>query len=192
MSPIIIIMLAILLQGMLRDGVESWMPSYLSECYGIETSGAILSSVILPILTMACIKAASYIYNRFFTNELSCSAVLFSAGAVSSILLWLIHGKSALLAVILVALVSSAMHGVNLILIGMIPQKYEKYGNVSFIAGLINFCTYVGSAAFTYGIAKTAEVWDWKVTIFSWFITALAGTILCIITIKPWKNFRMK
>lgn len=190
MSPIIIIMIAIVLQGMLRDGVESWMPSYLSEGYGIETSGAILSSVVLPILTMVCIKVASFVYNRFFTNELSCSSVLFLFGTVSALILYFLHGKSAPVAIILVALVSSAMHGVNLILIGMVPQKYEKYGNVSFIAGLINFCTYIGSAVFTYGIAKIAEVWDWKTTIFSWFVIALAGTLLCAITIKPWKKFR--
>ena len=192
MSPIIIIMIAIVLQGMLRDGVESWMPSYLSEGYGIETSGAILSSVILPILTIVCIKAASFIYNKFFTNELSCSSVLFLMGTVSALVLYFCHGKSAPVAIVLVALVSSAMHGVNLILIGMIPQKYEKYGNVSFIAGLINFCTYVGSAVFTYGIAKIAEVWDWKITIFSWFVIALAGTLLCVVTIKPWKKFKDK
>ena len=95
-----------------------------------------------------------------------------------------------MIAIVLVALVSSAMHGVNLILIGMVPQKYEKYGNVSVIAGLINFCTYVGSAVFTYGIAKIAEVWDWKITIFSWFVIALAGTALCFVTIKSWKNFK--
>ena len=190
MSPIIIIMIAIVLQGMLRDGVESWMPSYLSEGYGIETSGAILSSVILPILTLICIKATSFIYNKFFTNELSCSTVLFLMGTISALVLYFCHGKNAPIAIVLVALVSSAMHGVNLILIGMVPQKYEKYGNVSFIAGLINFCTYVGSAVFTYGIAKIAEVWDWKITIFSWFVIALAGTALCLVTIKSWKNFK--
>ncbi len=190
MSPIIIIMIAVVLQGMLRDGVESWMPSYLSEGYGIETSGAILSSVILPILTMVCVKVTSFIHIRFFKNELTCSAVLFFAGVVSSLLLFFVHGKIALPAIVLVALVSSAMHGVNLILIGIIPQKYEKYGNVSFIAGLINFCTYVGSAIFTYGIAKIAEIWSWKITIFSWFIIALAGTLLCLVIIKSWNKFK--
>jgi len=190
MSPIIIIMIAIVLQGMLRDGVESWMPSYIYEGYGIETSDAILSSVALPILTMVCVKVTSMIYNRFFTNELSCSAVLFFVGTLSSLLLWLVHGMNAPIAIALVALTASAMHGVNLILIGMIPQKYEKYGNVSFIAGLINFCTYVGSAIFTYGMAKIAEMWNWKVTIFSWVIISLAGTLLCLVTIKSWKKFK--
>ncbi|MBR5307458.1 MAG: MFS transporter [Clostridia bacterium] len=190
MSPIIIIMIAIVLQGMLRDGVESWMPSYLSESYGIETSGAILSSIILPILTIVCMKVTSWVYNRFFTNELTCSAVIFAVGTAASLVLFFLHGTSAPVAITLVALVSSAMHGVNLILIGMIPQKYEKYGNVSFIAGLINFCTYIGSAIFTYGIAKIAEVWDWRVTIFSWFVIALVGTVLCAVIIGAWKRFK--
>ncbi len=192
MSPIIIIMAAIVLQGMLRDGVESWMPSYLSEGYGIETSGAILSSVALPILTLVCMKVTSYIYNKFFENELACAAVIFAVGALAAGLLFFVHGSSPILAVVLVALVSSSMHGVNLILICMIPPYYQKYGNVSFISGLINFCTYIGSALFTYGIAKLSEVWDWKITIFSWFAVAALGTLLCAVTVKTWKKFKEK
>lgn len=192
MSPIIIIMAAIVLQGMLRDGVESWMPSYLSEGYGIETSGAIFSSVALPILTLVCMKVTSYVYNNFFKNELMCAAVIFAVGALAAGLLFFVHGSSAILAIVLVALVSSSMHGVNLILICMIPPYYQKYGNVSFISGLINFCTYIGSALFTYGIAKLSEVWDWKITIFSWFVVAALGTVLCAVIVKNWKKFKEK
>lgn len=193
MSPIIIIMMAIVLQGMLRDGVESWMPSYLSEGYGIETSGAILSSVAMPILTLVCIKVTSYVYNKFFENELMCAAVIFSVGALASAVLFFLHGKApSIFAAVLVALVSSAMHGVNLILICMIPPYYQKYGNVSFVSGLINFCTYIGSALFTYGIAKLSEVWDWKITLFSWFVVAALGTVLCAATVKTWKKFKEK
>ena len=192
MSPIIPIMLAIVFQGMLRDGIEQWMPSYLSEGYGIETSGAVLSSIILPILTMACMKVTSFIYGKYFKNELTCSAVIFGIGTLASALLYLVHGGSAVPAIVLTAVIASAMHGVNLILICMIPPHFEKYGNVSFISGMINFCTYVGSAIFTYGIAKIAEVWDWKTTVLSWAVAAFVGTVICVLTIIPWKSFKAR
>lgn len=192
MSPIIPIMLAIVFQGMLRDGIEQWMPSYLSEGYDIETSGAVLSSIILPILTMVCMKATSFIYGKYFKNELTCSAVIFGIGTLASVLLYLVHGVNAVPAIVLTAVIASAMHGVNLILICMIPPHFEKYGNVSFISGMINFCTYVGSAIFTYGIAKIAEVWDWKTTVLSWAAAAAVGTVICVLTIIPWKRFKKR
>lgn len=192
MSPIIVIMLAIVFQGMLRDGVEQWMPSYLSECYGIETSGAVLSCVILPLLTMVCIKVTGFIYEKYLKNELVCSAVIFLVGTLSSLLLFLFHGKSSILAIILVSLVASAMHGVNLILICMIPPHYEKYGNVSFISGLINFCTYIGSALFTYGIAKLSEILSWHTTVMSWALVAFLGTLLCVFAVPAWIRFCKK
>ena len=192
MSPIILIFLAIVFQGMLRDGLESWMPSYLAEGYGLATSGAILSSVVMPLFTLVCIRVTAFIFRKWFRNELTCSAAIFATGAVASFFLYLFHGKSAALAVLLVSLVAAAMHGVNLILVCMVPSVYEKYGNVSFVSGLLNACTYIGSALFTYGIARIAEVWDWKTTVLSWALVGLCGVLICALAIIPWRRFKAR
>ena len=118
--------------------------------------------------------------------------MIFGVGAAASLLLFLLHGKSAAMAVILVSLVAATMHGVNLILVCLVPSDYEKYGNVSFVSGLLNACTYVGSALFTYGIARIAEVWDWKTTVFSWALVALGGILVCALAIVPWRRFKAR
>ena len=46
------IMIAIVLQGMLRDGVTTWMPSLIGETYNLGSSIAILTSVVLPIFSI--------------------------------------------------------------------------------------------------------------------------------------------
>lgn len=188
-SPLIIIMIVIICQGMLRDGVETWMPSYLHDSFGLDTSSSILTSVGLPIFSILSIKLTSFLYIRFFKSEMVCGAVIFGVGLVASALLGTFANTSVILSTLLVVIIAGAMHGVNLILTCYVSAEYGKYGRVSFISGLLNSCTYVGSAIFTYGVAKLADMFDWQTTIFCWAAVALLGTLCCVISIRGWKKF---
>ncbi len=189
---LILIMIVIICQGMLRDGVETWMPSYLHDVFGLDTSSSILTSVGLPIFSILSIKAASFLYSRVFKSEMRCAFAIFGAGLVFALLLGIFCDLNVVLSSLLVVLITGAMHGVNLILTCYVSAEYGKYGKVSFISGLLNSCTYVGSAIFTYGIAKLADLFDWRMTIFSWAVVALIGTVCCLVTLPGWKKFTGK
>ena len=118
-----------------------------------------------------------------------CSSVIFGAAFVIALTLGLLSGVNVWLSSLLVVLLTGAMHGVNLILTCYVSARYAKYGNVSFISGLLNSCTYVGSALFTYGIAKLVDSFDWTTTILSWAVVALLGLICALLSIKSWRNF---
>ena len=150
MSVVLVgIMLAIVLQGMLRDGVTTWMPSYIKSTYNLGTEISILTGVVLPVFSIFCFNFTSSIYRKKFSNPMTCAMVLFGLGAVSSLCVALFTGKNVILSVLFSALLTGAMHGVNLMLISMIPPFFEKRGNVSTVSGVLNSCTYVGSAIST-------------------------------------------
>ena len=73
-------------------------------------------------------------------------------------------------------------------LICMIPPVFKARGNISTVSGILNSCTYVGSAIFTYGIALISQMAGWSVTLIIWLAIALLGTITCVICIKPWSK----
>ena len=193
-TPILVcIMVAIILQGSLRDGITTWMPSYIAETYNISSKISILTGVVLPIFGLLCIQTATVLYRKVLKNPLVCAGVFFAIGAVSAISLRMITGDNAALSVILSALIAGCMHGVNVILICMIPHFFEKYGIVSTVSGVLNSCTYIGSAISTYGIAAISEKFGWSYTLTIWCLIATLGTFLCLICIKPWKkNFNIK
>ena len=189
-TPIMIcIMLGIILQGILRDGVTTWMPSYISETYNLGNAISILTGVILPLFSIACFQIGTHLYRKVIKNPLSCAGVFFAAGTVSALTLYLFSDANAAFSVLASAVLTGAMHGVNLMLICMIPPAFEKYGKVSTISGIINSCTYIGSAISSYGIAVLSEQMGWTFTIFVWFAIALAGTIICFACAKPWKKY---
>lgn len=186
-SPIMIaIMVVIILQGMLRDGVTTWMPSYISETYNMGTAISILTGVVLPVFTMFSFEITSKLHRSKFNNPITCASVVFAVGAVSSLGLFLLSGKSAVASIILSALLTGSMHGVNFMLICMIPPYFKKYGNVSTVSGIINACTYIGSALSTYGIAVLSEGFGWSFTVMVWVIIAFTGTVICSACAKIW------
>ena len=140
------IMLAIALQGILRDGIQDWMPTYIDETYNLGSAISILTGVLMPIFSIISLKVASVIYTKWLKTETVCAAVIFAVAAVASFILCMVFDKTPVISVIISALVTASMHGVNFALIGMIPPKFKKYGKVSFMSGLLNSCTYIGAA----------------------------------------------
>lgn len=187
--PIAFIALGIIFQGMLRDGVTSWMPSYLTEIFHLGNRTSIFCTVSLAVFGMLSYSVATMLYKRFFSNEVTCGGVIFGISIAAALLLFLFFDGGAVLTILLMALITSCMHGVNLMLITHVPKRFKKYGNISTISGALNACTYIGSAIFTYAVALLSEKIGWQYTVGVWAIIALLGTVCCFIATKPWQKF---
>lgn len=191
-SPVMIaLMVAIVLMGMLRDGVTTWMPTYIRETYDLDSTVSILTGVILPIFSIFCFYIGSWLYKKKFTNPVTCAAVIFLLGVVAALGIVLFTGKNAVLSVAFSAVLTGSMHGVNLMLIMMLPAYFARWGHVSTASGVLNSCTYVGSALSTYGVALLSEKLGWGFTVMSWLAIAAMGAVICFVCAKPWdKKFR--
>jgi OPA family glycerol-3-phosphate transporter-like MFS transporter len=183
------IMAAIIMMGMLKDGVTTWMPSYISETYSIGSATAILTGVALPVFSIICVQSASAFNRRLLKNPLSCAAVIFAAGTLASALLALCTGKNALCSVLFSAVLTGCMHGVNFMLIHMVPAYFKNRGGVSTVSGVLNCCTYIGSALSTYGIALISENLGWGYTVIVWTSIAALGGLISLLCIKKWWEY---
>ena len=190
--PIALIMIGIVLQGMLRDGVTNWMPSYLLETFGLPEENAIVATVILAVFSMLSFYLFDVVHRKLFKNEVTCAAAIFVLATVAAAVLYPINLflSAPLPSMLLMAIVVGAMHGINLMLITVVPKRFIKSGKVSTYSGLLNACTYVGAAISSYGFAALAESFGWSVTILSWIVIALLGAVVCFLTAPLWKKFR--
>ena len=188
---VIMIMLAIVLQGMLRDGVTTWMPSLINETYHLGSSISILTSVVLPIFSILSFSLTSKIYTKWIQNPLILSGVLFGVGTLSTCCLIFFNGYHAIVSVLLGALLTGCMHGVNLILVCMLPAYFKSTGSVGAISGIFNSCTYVGSAISTYGVAYLVDTYNWMVALKIWLVVALSGALICFICKSMWNKYKL-
>jgi len=182
-------MMTIVMQGVLRDGITTWMPSYVSEIFSMKRTVSILSGVALPVFNILTSQLVLTIYRKYLKNELTATAVFFGGGLVALALLSLLGSFSAIFAVAMMTVAVGAMHGVNQMLTCMICPYFKKYGRVSFVSGMLNACTYVGSAGSMYGIAWVSENCGWSWTVWIWTAVAVAGTLCAVLAIRPWYKF---
>ncbi len=177
----------IIAMGFLRDGVTTWMPSYIYEIYNIDEELSIVSGVLIPVFSIIGAQIYFRVYERAFKSPFTFSVLWFGIGAALSLLVLVFSGKSLVLSVILTALLTMSMHAVNYALITILPGFFKKYGNVSAASGIINSATYLGSALSTYSVAALAEGFGWNVTVVVWAGIAALGGVFCMLAIKGFK-----
>lgn len=191
-AGLIPILLAIVAQGVIRDGVSSWTPQLLSEYFSLEVSDSILLTVTLPVLTVVALKVSAWLNKRFFKNQVKCSLCLFGIALVSFVALIPLGGLHPVVMVGFAGISVSAIHGVNLMLISELPAYFRGYGKVSTVSGVLNTCTYVGSATSTYGFGWLMEHYGSNTMVIAWILSAAAGVMLAIFALGKWTRFMKK
>ena len=187
-SGLPLLYLVVIAHGLLRDGVTSWMPDLLKDTYHLDSIAAIMSSAILPVFSTVCVIIAGIVCMKL-KNELTASAIFWVIVVVSLGCLTFTIGRSAILTIILLALVMSGIQGINHILTTRVPHRFAYAGVVSTVAGLLNSATYVGAAVSGYGIALYSEAYGWRATVVAWLIVAAAGTLALVLCFARWKRF---
>ncbi len=187
---IIALIFGAVFHGVIKDGITTWTPTYLMDAYHTSTSLAIQLSMLLPITNLAGVYAANYLNKNICKNELLTSA-LFFAIAVIGILPMLIWHIPMFAVLILLCITSSAMLGVNTMLISLVPIYFKKYGRVSSVCGIINSAAYIGSALSGYGTGALTQSFGWRITFAVWSILAVLGFTVCYYSRNSWKKFQL-
>ena len=75
--------------------------------------------------------------------------------------------------------------------IQFLPAALADDENVSTLSGALNFMTYVGSAASTYGFALLSENFGWGGTVASWLAITVLGTMACVVCNLATKKIKL-
>lgn len=182
--------IALFMQGMLKDGVTTWIPTFLEENFGLTSAAAILSTTVVPVINLGGVYLASFLNQKFFKNEVFTAMICFVTGALTLSCLTFIPVDSAALSLILLAATTTFMMGVNTVLASMMPSYYVRYGVTATVTGALNASVYLGSAVSSYGNGAVVEHFGWNMIMYCWCISAVAGVIACAFAAKKWKQFR--
>ncbi|MBO5052105.1 MAG: MFS transporter [Clostridia bacterium] len=190
------ILLVIVLQGYLRDGIDAWLPTFFSEVFSQGSASSVLASVVLPIFAILSVYAAGALHRRFLRNEVVGALFFFALSLIVSLPLLLCmewgHPAASVISLISVALFSGSMHALNFMLISCLPARFVRYGRAATTSGICNAATYIGSATASYGIALTANTLGWKATVLSWLGIAVLGLLACLLALRPYTRFLNK
>ena len=190
MSALPLCLIGLFMQGILKDGVTTWIPTFLEENFGLTAAASILSTTVVPIINLGGVYFGSWVNRRFFKNELLSAAVFFTVGLAALCMLAFLPIRSALLSLLLLAVTTTFMMGINTLMASMMPHYFVHFGVCSTVTGILNSAVYLGSAASSYGNGAIVEHFGWNSIMHVWCICAALGVVFCLLACKKWGEFR--
>lgn len=185
-----VICVGILVQGMLKDGVSSWVPTLITEKYDVSASFSLLLSAIMPIINLSGAWIGTKLYEKVFRlNEAATSAFGFAMTLIPLTGIVFVGKYPIAICVILLALFTTIIAAMNHLLMTLIPVHFAKFGRASTVGGIFNCCTYIGSAISTYGFGAVSEKFGWTATVVFWIILGVIGVAACALPMRRYARF---
>ena len=180
---------ACLVNGTLKDGIFTWVPTYLMENFGLTAQTATLLATLLPLVNLAGVYLAKYVNCRWLRNEAATSTLFFLATLAS--LLPLAAGQGGVrLSVWMFAVSTSLMMGANAALVSLIPLHFSRCNRVAAVTGLLNTAVHLGGGVSGYLFGLLSEWNGWQFIRIAWCALALLGALACLLAVKRWSRFR--
>lgn len=193
-SGLISIFVCIVVMGVMRDGIESWLPTLYCEVFNKTSEEGILVSVLLPIFSIISLFVVRFVHKtKVFNNEARGAGILFLVAiflAFPVIFLIDINTRGCQIAsLVLIALVCALMHSCNFLLISCVPGRFAHSGRSATIGGICNACTYIGASISSYGFALISNALGWGATIGFWIGTLGVGVLFAVFALKKYTSF---
>ncbi len=189
-SGILLIGIAVVMHGILKDGVTTWVPTYISEIFQMGSSASILATTLLPIINLSGVYVSSWVNEKWLKNEMLTSSFFFVLSILALLCLIFFGNRNVFLAILLLSITTSSMVGINTMIICVIPLYFAKSGKSASATGVLNSFTYLGSAVSSYGIGAISGAMGWNFTIVVWIAIAAIGLVFCLVTSRRWLRFK--
>ena len=189
LSGLFIILVPSFLHGMMRDGITNWVPTMITETYGVSASFSVFLTIILPVFNAFGAYAVVPLYKKLGKNEIKTAAVTGIIALVPLTVLLFINKLSVYVIIILLALTTSIMYALNYLIISLVPIRFTKYSCTSSVSGILNSAAHLGCALSSYGFGAVAQRAGWNFVIVIWIAAAFFTFVFSLISSLKWKKF---
>ena len=86
-------------------------------------------------------------------------------------------------------MVTALIHGTSPFGQAYTSQRFEKYGIIGTVSGILNSTASVGNILASYVFAKMSELMPWRMVTVSWLSVIFICILLCLTVFKRWTRF---
>lgn len=188
-SGVLLAAVSSLTHGMLRDGIQTWLPSLMTDNFHFGTSASVALDIILPIVNISGVFLTKAIAKHHIKNELKGSAGFFAVTIVALVVLGFVCDSSAAASLLLLTVASTCMVGANIMLVNLMPIHFGAVGRSSSVTGILNCSAYVGSALSSYGIGAVADSFGWTSAIVVWVVFSVLALMAALLGSDRWGRY---
>ena len=187
----VLLLLAAVANGFIKDGVTTWTPSILKERYAMEESFSILITVILPLIAVGGSWFSTVLHKRW-ENTSALNAGLYLAEAAVLLLVLLSARSSSLkspvLLIVLFSISAMLMSAVNNIISSIIPLYMRDKMPSGLLAGVLDTFCYVGSSLSTGLLGYISDNGSWNSVFLCLFIFGASAFAVCAVSVVTGKK----
>lgn len=164
--------------NLVKDGLNTWVPSILKEEYAMTDSLAIFLTLFLPLMGILGTPLALLLHKKLPDYVANCSIGLAAIGVAVGLIMWsLLAGQVVVMLGGL--LVASFFAGtLNSLVTSVFPMNMRKMLNSGMAAGVINGFCYLGSTISSYGLGYIADQSGWM-AVFGVLLAFCVFACLC-------------
>lgn len=163
--------------NLIKDGLNTWVPTILSEQYGMKNEVSILSTIVLPLLGMLGAVVAVRL-NKIVPDFVSLIAIFFTASALFIAPIVIGDSVSPVVMLICFGIVTLLMHAINNVITAIAPLKLREKVDSGTIAGVLNGFCYLGSTISSYGLGAVADAKGWSAVFILIFSICIASVMI--------------
>lgn len=189
MSGLFLIIAPSFLHGMMRDGITNWVPTMITETYGVSSSFSTFITVVLPIFNAFGAYAVMPLLIKCKSDEMLASGIIGTLSLIPMTLMLFVGKIPVYVLVILLALTTSVMYALNYLIISLVPVRFGKYFYTSTVSGVLNSAAHIGCAVSSYGFGAVAEHFGWNAVVIIWIAAAALTAIISFAANIKWKKF---
>ena len=182
------VMGASLCQGIIKDGISLLVPLYFLRKYQLSLSHTIVFILAIPIFNALGVIFTGWLNKKLHYQERKTASFLFIFALVLLILLISVPLSNIIFASILIACISGMIYGANSIILSTIPLKCSQYGKSSLVAGIMDFCAYMGTAISSLILGAVIAQGHIDILPLSWLLAAVLGAAFMAVSRRkqPW------
>ncbi|MDR2656402.1 MAG: MFS transporter, partial [Oscillospiraceae bacterium] len=140
--PFLAMLLLAVVNGFIRDGVTTWLPTYVQDNFQIGSAAAVFLSVIIPAAQTVGPFLAQRTYAALKTHNAACAA-LYAAAFLSVLTLALSSNGNLAVACVCFTACAVMITALNTALVCFYPMEFK--GRAAQVSSVVNTFVYTGS-----------------------------------------------
>ncbi len=189
-SGLIAFMVVCLLRTAIDNGIKMMTPVMLMESY--EALPAAIStriSSILVLFSAAGILISGLVRSKITGNEAKAQIFLYGICIIPLAVVCFVGSVHYLVVLIALSLSVMVIHSASPFSQSFLALRFDKYGRIGTVSGILNATASIGNVIASYGFAKMAEMVPWSTVSISWTAAALICAGICAVMMPRWTRF---
>ena len=189
----LVFFIAILLFRNIADTcIKNWMPTILTETYGVSPSFTLILSVLLLVVNIFGVMFCGILYKKLRRDEAKTLMALFLVALPLTVLLLRFESLPLLVTTLLMVIITVLTVAVGQVISMFYTGRFQTFGLTTFVGGLLNAFAALGNVIASYGGGYLADNFGWNAVISACLILVASCLALSVLVIPIWKKFRQK